>query len=112
VVRTPTAIGFQGGSGGEDGRRTGLSDNGTVTYRAIFSDGSYAVLSATIPLCGNSDFNNDGDSGTDADIEAFFSCLAGSCCGACGNADFDGDGDTGTDGDIESFFRVLAGGSC
>jgi hypothetical protein len=64
--------------------------------------------------CGNSDFNGDGDFGTDADIEAFFACLAGSCCATCwsGGSDFNGDGDFGTDADIEAFFRVLAGGNC
>jgi hypothetical protein len=60
----------------------------------------------------SADFNGDGDSGTDADIEAFFACLAGDCCLRCGSADFNGDGDSGTDADIEAFFRVLAGGSC
>ncbi|HYE63001.1 MAG TPA: hypothetical protein VD997_13475 [Phycisphaerales bacterium] len=66
------------------------------------------------PACGTSDFNGDGDAGTDQDIEAFFACLGGSCCAWCyaGGADFNGDGDTGTDQDIESFFRVLGGGSC
>jgi hypothetical protein len=58
------------------------------------------------------DFNGDGDAGTDADIEAFFACLAGNCCAACASIDFNGDGDSGTDADIESFFRVLAGGPC
>src|SRR6185436_18626440 len=62
--------------------------------------------------CGSADFNGDGDTGTDADIEAFFACLAGNCCASCGSADFNGDGDTGTDQDIEAFFRVLGGGSC
>jgi hypothetical protein len=62
--------------------------------------------------CGSADFDGDGDVGTDADIEAFFACLAGSCCPTCGSADFDGDGDTGTDADIEAFFRVLGGGNC
>jgi hypothetical protein len=64
--------------------------------------------------CGTSDFNGDGDFGTDADIEAFFACLAGNCCASCfrGGADFNGDGDVGTDADIESFFRVLSGGAC
>jgi hypothetical protein len=63
--------------------------------------------------CGNTaDFNGDGDTGTDADIEAFFACLAGSCCLLCESADFNCDGDTGTDADIESFFRVLAGAVC
>jgi glucose/arabinose dehydrogenase len=61
--------------------------------------------------CGSADFDSDGDSGTDADIEAFFRCLAGDCCPGC-TSDFNGDGDLGTDADIEAFFRVLAGGYC
>jgi hypothetical protein len=64
--------------------------------------------------CGSADFNCDGDVGTDADIEAFFACLAGNCPAfpCMGTADFDGDGDIGTDADIEAFFRVLGGGTC
>ncbi|HYE61799.1 MAG TPA: hypothetical protein VD997_07360 [Phycisphaerales bacterium] len=64
--------------------------------------------------CGPQDFNGDGDSGTDQDIEAFFACLGGTCCDTCyaGGADFNGDGDTGTDQDIEAFFRVLGGNPC
>jgi hypothetical protein len=66
------------------------------------------------PPCQSADFDCDGDIGTDADIEAFFACIAGTCppppCTS--TADFNGDGDIGTDADIESFFRVLAGGTC
>src|SRR5262249_4588216 len=58
--------------------------------------------------CASADFNCDGDTGTDADIEAFFAALAG----GFGDADFNRDGDVGTDADIEAFFRVLAGGNC
>jgi hypothetical protein len=70
--------------------------------------------SAGGPTCGSADFDCDGDTGTDADIESFFTCLAGTCPAApcASSADFDGDGDTGTDADIEAFFRVLAGGTC
>jgi hypothetical protein len=66
------------------------------------------------PTCGSADFNCDGDVGTDADIESFFACLAGTCPAppCASTADFNGDGDVGTDGDIEAFFRVLAGGTC
>jgi hypothetical protein len=73
--------------------------------------GAWVVI---VQVCGSPDFDCDGDIGTDADIEAFFTCLAGNCPGApCNNsADFNGDGDIGTDADIESFFRVLAGGAC
>ena len=60
--------------------------------------------------CCLSDFNGDGDAGSDADIEAFFACLAGSCWAMCLTADFNQDGDTGTDQDIEDFFRILAAG--
>jgi hypothetical protein len=62
----------------------------------------------------SADFDCDGDIGTDADIEAFFACLAGNCppLPCLHDADYNGDGDTGTDADIESFFRVLAGGPC
>jgi hypothetical protein len=66
----------------------------------------------SIRCCGSADFNHDGESGTDADIAAFFACIAGNCCSACGSADFNDDGDVATDADIEAFFRVLAGGSC
>jgi hypothetical protein len=64
--------------------------------------------------CGSPDFDCDGDVGTDADIEAFFACLAGNCPPApcTSSADFNADGDVGTDADIEAFFRVLAGGNC
>jgi hypothetical protein len=98
-----------------------LSDStaGTAQYRCYISqnDPARAVNSRaallTISPC-TPDFNRDGDTGTDADIEAFFACLAGNCCPACDplGVDFNGDGDHGTDQDIESFFRVLAGGSC
>jgi hypothetical protein len=73
------------------------------------------VTNATCPPgpCCRADFNADGDTGTDLDIESFFACLSGNCCATCPpNADFNCDGDTGTDADIESFFRVLAGGGC
>ncbi len=68
-------------------------------------------VSARLLSC-TADVDHDGDTGTDADIEAFFRCLAGDCCAACTTADFNADGDIGTDADIESFFRVLAGGPC
>jgi hypothetical protein len=76
-----------------------------------------AITSATLSTvrtCGSSDFNGDGDFGTDQDIEAFFACLGGLCCQNCwsGGSDFNGDGDSGTDQDIEAFFRVLSGANC
>jgi outer membrane protein assembly factor BamB len=89
-----------------------LGEEGTLVVAGIGNN--VFALRTDRPACGTADFDGDGDTGTDADIEAFFACLAGSCCPTChaGGADFDGDGDTGTDADIESFFRVLAGGPC
>jgi hypothetical protein len=82
-------------------------------FGARIDFGAYEAQYTTLP-CGTSDFNGDGDFGTDADIEAFFACLGGSCCEGCyaNGSDFNADGDYGTDADIESFFRVLGGGSC
>jgi hypothetical protein len=71
-----------------------------------------AQLTVGLGCCGSADFNHDGDTATDLDIEDFFACIAGNCCATCGSADFNGDGDTATDADIEAFFRVLAGGTC
>jgi hypothetical protein len=62
--------------------------------------------------CWTADFNGDGAVATDADIDAFFLCLAGMCCPTCASADFNGDGAVATDADIEAFFRVLAGQPC
>jgi hypothetical protein len=95
------------GVGGADAR----------VYSVDVSNSCNGDLSASVALtlstcCSDPDFNHDGVPGTDADIEAFFACLAGSCCLRCGSADFNADGDAGTDADIEAFFRVLAGGSC
>jgi hypothetical protein len=66
------------------------------------------------PTCDSADFDCDGDTGTDFDIQAFFRCLAGTCpeLPCTNDADFNNDGDVGTDADIEAFFRVLAGNPC
>jgi hypothetical protein len=99
-----------------------LQIGGSVLIR-VAASGQFAPNSGTGQItitgtpnagCGSADFNCDGDIGTDLDIEAFFSCLAGNCPAfpCMNNADFNGDGDIGTDADIEAFFRVLAGGNC
>lgn len=89
-----------------------ISPDGRVLVGTGTRNGHKEAWLATIPTCGSADFDNDGDTGTDADIESFMACVAGNCCATCGPADFNGDGDTGTDADIEAFFRVLAGGNC
>jgi hypothetical protein len=88
-------------------------------YRCLITNECGSATSGTAviappPTCGSADFNCDGDVATDADIESFFACVAGTCPAAPCNstADFNGDGDAGTDADIEAFFRVLAGGTC
>jgi hypothetical protein len=93
-------------------------DPSTGAYDLVIAGPSFQYIHtlnlASPPMCGSADFDCDGDTGTDADIEAFFTCLAGTCpVASCDStADFDGDGDTGTDADIEAFFRVLSGGAC
>jgi hypothetical protein len=92
------------------------ADYALTTSAPVFFNNSEASFTVPLPSssCGSADFDCDGDTGTDADIGAFFACLAGSCPAApCdSNADFNKDGDTATDADIEAFFRVLAGGNC
>jgi hypothetical protein len=96
------------------------STNGRFHLRPRVNDGGY-TMAATVMVpwsgcatfCCLSDYDGDGDVGTDFDIQAFFSCLGGNCCATCPpDADFNCDGDVGTDADIEAFFRVLAGGQC
>jgi hypothetical protein len=98
---------LQGTFGQHDAQASSV--NGRFTLRS-----GYWVPYTPPPGCGTADFDCDGDVGTDADIESFFACLAGTCPQfPCTNsADFNHDGDVGTDADIEAFFRVLAGGSC
>jgi probable HAF family extracellular repeat protein len=89
-----------------------LFANRIVGY-GVNPSGQTQAWTATIrpqPMCGSADFNCDGDVGTDADIESFFACIAGTCPAppCCSDADFNNDGDYGTDADIEAFFRVLS----
>jgi hypothetical protein len=92
----------------------------TITSQSDSVNGSATLPAAGVlappppPTCGSADFDCDGDVATDADIESFFRCLAGTCPAApcTSSADFNGDGDSATDADIEAFFRVLAGGNC
>jgi hypothetical protein len=93
----------------------GQPDAGTMSGGIfVVNGGFWAGLGASGPHCGSADFDCDGDTATDFDIQSFFACLAGNCppppCDS--TADFNGDGDSATDADIEAFFRVLAGGTC
>jgi len=75
---------------------------------ALGSSISFTVVDG----CDSADFDGDGDTGTDLDIEAFFACIGGNCCLMCGDADFNNDCDVGNDTDIEAFFRILGGQPC
>jgi probable HAF family extracellular repeat protein len=93
----------------------GVSADGETIVGDGVHDSQSEGWVATIPgpaRCGSADFDGDGEPATDADVAAFFACIAGNCCATCGSADFNGDGDTATDADIEAFFRVLSGGRC
>ena len=90
-----------------------LSQKSATVALARYENMGFNFVATGPGPCCRSDYNGDGDVGTDADIESFFACLSGVCCATCPpNADFNCDGDNGTDADIESFFRVLAGGAC
>ncbi len=96
---------------------TAVNNDGTVIAGAAHiplgpTGNLYAWVAHLRPSCGTSDYNHDGDSGTDLDIEDFFRCLSGDCCTTCYTDDINGDGVGGDDADIEAFFKVLAGGNC
>jgi autotransporter-associated beta strand protein len=118
---TGTFAGLPEGATVTLGTYGGMTFTGTISYTGDYDTnnptagtGNDVVIYNVRGGCGSADFNCDGDTGTDADIESFFACLAGTCppppCTS--TADFNGDGDVGTDSDIEAFFRVLAGGTC
>jgi hypothetical protein len=88
-----------------------MNDAGWIVGSGTTQGATHGFLARPVRTC-TADFNGDGALGTDADIEAFFACLSGNCCGSCASADFNGDGAVGTDADIEGFFRVLSGGAC
>jgi hypothetical protein len=104
--------------GVEDGRGNIVDDHGNVVVQVLYGafNAEQAILRVT--ACADSvcytacacpsDFNCDGDIGTDADLEAFFDCLLNGHCPACRTADVDMDGDIGTDADIEYFFARMA----
>jgi hypothetical protein len=50
----------------------------TMLVTLTFTDRTHGLFALTLPC--TSDFNGDGDLGTDADIEAFFRVLAGGAC--------------------------------
>jgi predicted outer membrane repeat protein len=111
-TRVPTTAVLDASGGARFRDRVGTPNTGVpggAGGTAVVDMGAFEFAG----LC-DGDFDCDGDTATDADIEAFFACLAGACPpGSCGSgADFNGDGDAATDADIESFFSVLGGGSC
>jgi hypothetical protein len=120
VSGSPTTASDNNTTTGSLARTPNGSDSGNDAADWAFTPTPTPGLSNTgfepplISCCGSADFDCDGDLGTDADIEAFFACLAGDCPSppCTSNADFNADGDLGTDADIEAFFRVLAGGTC
>jgi uncharacterized membrane protein len=92
---------------------SGISADGAVLAGTGWHDSMlHGWIVRLRPSCLNADYDHDGDSGTDADIEAFFRCLAGNCGVGCYSTDLDFDGDAATDADIEAFFRMLAGNDC
>jgi len=112
----PIALGNLANDGSATVSLPAVTQTATARLKLSPTNGIFFAVSRPFllrPPC-SSDFNQDGDFGTDSDIEAFFACLAGSCCPTCDphGQDFNADGDYGTDQDIEAFFRVLAGGSC
>jgi len=109
------SVGIENATGTEAAWTSGRAlGTGNMTLRLNSNTSLVNCNSCPGNTCGSSDYNGDGDFGTDQDIEAFFACIGGTCCETCfcQGSDFNGDGDFGTDQDIEAFFRVLGGNNC
>jgi hypothetical protein len=94
----------------------GMSDDGTSVMgftKEYWWSTIDTMWIATVSAggCTSADYNGDGEYGDDADIEAFFACLAGRCCLKCINTDVNVDSVT-DNADTEAFFRALASGEC
>ena len=71
---------------------------------------TYDLHGATLTIvqgCGTADFNCDGDTGTDQDIEAFFACLAGNCPPAPCTSSADFNNSMATSGQMRRYRVVL-----
>src|SRR5262249_55494082 len=75
---------------------TGISADGRTIAGYGQHNGNSEAWVLTLPRCGSADFNHDGAPANNADIQAFFACLAGHCCPSCDTADFNGDGAVAT----------------
>jgi hypothetical protein len=75
------------GGNGQDGQATALNDAGLLAYRAVFTNGTQAILTTRIPVAG--DVNYDGAVDT-----SDFKTLMGHYghAGVRGDGDFNGDG--------------------
>ncbi len=104
-TRALTAMLMQGGSGGADGRSSGLSESGLVTGLGLFTDGTSGIFVMEIPECALAgDLNEDSDI-NGLDIPPFAACLleTGDGC-TCADVNLDGLTDAG---DIASFVTLL-----
>ncbi len=105
---TITNINFMGGSGNQDGRPSGFSDNGQITFRADYSGGSAYLLVSTVPILP-ADLDGDSDV-DDADFGLAFAAFTGPNNGPSNNpsADLDSDGDV-DDADFALAFAAFTG---
>jgi hypothetical protein len=117
-------ISFNGWSGGNDGRSTGLADDGTIYFQTGIqttqpSFRSFPVMlrfGVTGPTCDGVDFNNDGSLFDPTDIDAFLSVFSeGPCIPAnatCNDVDFNNDGSLFDPCDVDAFLIVFSEGPC
>jgi hypothetical protein len=115
---------FNGWSGGNDGRSSGLGEDGSIHFQAIIDSSvptprSFPVMirfGATGPVCDSVDFNNDTSFFDPTDVDAFLSVFSeGPCIPAgatCNDVDFNNDGSIFDPCDVDSFLLVFSEGPC
>ncbi|HPF41196.1 MAG TPA: hypothetical protein P5081_15285 [Phycisphaerae bacterium] len=111
-LRTVGLVNLIHGSGGGDGRRRGLNDNGQIACLIVFTDNSRGVF--RLALSESTDCVCPGDVSSDGvldgrDVQAFMNCLLGDAGPGCECADANGDDLTNL-ADIAGFAQQLIDG--
>ncbi len=95
-------------SNSSDGRRSAFNNDGDVTFRLKFADGTEGIFTTAAPVQSacRADFNNDGSIDPD-DLGDYINCYF--AVPACPQADFNGDNSQDPD-DLGDFINVYFGG--
>jgi hypothetical protein len=97
-----------------------LTDSGQFVFQADLQDAlgvalsAQALLTISVPICNDLDFNNDGVFPDNQDLIDFIDVFGGATCptASCDDLDINGDGIFPDNFDITKYIELFGGGSC